>query len=45
MVSPKVVGVGFTLMVTVKGVPIQAPDIGVMVYSILATSFVVLVNV
>ena len=45
MVSPKVVGVGFTVTVMVKGVPAHAPEVGVMVYSIVAGVVVVLIKV
>ena len=45
MVSPNVVGVGFTVTVMVKGVPAQAPDVGVTVYSNVAGAVVVLVKI
>ena len=45
MVSPNVVGVGLTVTVIVNGVPAQAPEVGVTVYSNVAGAVVVLVKV
>jgi hypothetical protein len=45
LVKPKVVGVGFTVTVIVNGIPIQVPEVGVMVYSKVAGAVVVLVRV
>ncbi len=45
MINPKVVGVGLTVTVMVKGVPAQTPEVGVTVYSKVAGAVVVLVSV
>ena len=45
MVNPRVVGVGFTVTVIVKGAPEQLPDVGVTVYSNVAGAVVVFINV
>ena len=45
MVKPKVVGVGFTVTIMVKGVPAHEPEVGVTVYSNVAGAVVVLVSV